>query len=512
MTATVLLVLGDQLNRDASVFDGCAPADTTVLMIEAAGEAEHVPSHKARTTLFLAAMRHFAQALRDEGWRVDYQPLDDDGPAAFADRLALALRRLAPARLQVTEPGEWRLRDAIAQTCAAAGVAIDLTPDRHFLCSTDAFTAWAGRRGSLRMEWFYRWMRTQHRVLVDAAGAPEGGRWNFDADNRSGFGRAGPGLIPPPAQFAPDAVTRDVIALVERRFPDHPGATAAFCWPVTRAQALEALRIFIDDRLPSFGHWQDAMWTDTPFGWHALLSSSLNLKLLDPREVIAAAVAAYENRRAPLASVEGFVRQILGWREFVRGAYWLRMPALRDANHFGHRRPLPAWFWNADTQMACLQAAIGQTLEYGYAHHIQRLMVIGNFAVLAELSPQRVEDWFLGVYVDAIEWVELPNVASMALYADGGGLTSKPYLASGAYIKRMSNYCTGCRYRPEQRTGDHACPVTTLYWRFLLQHQAALAANPRMTLIVSGLKRLDAEERDAIASAGDALLNRLDTL
>ncbi len=332
-------------------------------------------------------------------------------------------------------------------------MALTWLPDPHFLCTREAFARWAQGKRELRMEFFYRWQRKQQRVLLDAAGEPEGGQWNFDADNRSGFPKAGPGEIEPPASFAPDAVTRDVIALVQRQFPQHPGALDDFGWPVTRAQALQALHRFIDTRLAQFGRYQDAMWTGTPFGWHALLSTSLNLKLLDPREVVTAAEAAYRAGRVPLPSAEGFIRQVLGWREFIRGVYWHFMPQLAQDNHYGHRRALPRWYWTGDTQMACMRAVIGQTLQHGYAHHIQRLMVTGQFALLAQIAPQQVAAWYLAVYVDAVEWVELPNVAGMALHADGGRFTSKPYVASGQYIKRMSNYCAGCRYRPEERTG-----------------------------------------------------------
>jgi deoxyribodipyrimidine photolyase-related protein len=362
------------------------------------------------------------------------------------------------------------------------------------------------------MEFFYRWMRKAQRVLLDADDAPVGGQWNFDTDNRSAYPKSGPGEIAPPAHFAPDAITRDVIDLVQRHFPQHPGALTRFGWPVTPAQAQEALGVFIDTRLASFGQHQDAMWTDTPFGWHALLSTSLNLKLLHPRTVIAAAEAAYRDGRVPLASAEGFIRQVLGWREFIRGVYWHVMPGLAQANHYRHARDLPRWYWTSDTHMACMRAVVGQTLEHGYAHHIQRLMVTGQFALLAQVEPRQAADWYLAVYVDAVEWVELPNVAGMALHADGGIFTSKPYVASGQYIKRMSNYCAGCRYRPDQRTGSRACPVTTLYWRFLHTHERALQANPRTMLMARSVGRLGTDERAAIATQAQATLAGLDAL
>ena len=351
------------------------------------------------------------------------------------------------------------------------------------------------------MEWFYRWMRQEHQVLMDTDGQPVGGQWNFDEDNRQPYPKSGPGVIPPPARFEPDALTQEVLTLVRTRFASHPGRLDDFIWPVTRAQALQALDTFIRTRLAGFGPHQDAMWDRTPFGWHSLLSVAMNLHLLHPREVIAAAEAAWREGREPLASVEGFIRQVLGWREFIRGVYWLDMPDLADANHLQAEQPLPDFFWTGETDMACLRDALQQTLQHGYAHHIQRLMVLGLYGLLAGVKPQAMADWFLAIYVDAVEWVELPNVAGMALYADGGRFTSKPYAASGAYIQRMSNHCKGCRYDPKQRVGERACPYTTLYWAFLDRHEAELAASPRTALMVKNLQRLSAEERQALREA-----------
>ncbi len=355
-------------------------------------------------------------------------------------------------------------------------------------------------------------MRRRHRVLLDAGDGPEGGRWNFDTDNRSAFPKSGPGEVAPPALFAPDDATREVMALVARRFPNHPGSLDHFAWPVTRAQALAALDRFVDARIEYFGRWQDAMWTDLPFGWHSLLAISLNLKLLNPREVIAAAERARRERRLPLAAVEGFIRQLLGWREFIRGVYWQFMPQLAEANVFGHSRDLPRWYWNGETRMACMRTVIGQTMDHGYAHHIQRLMVTGQFVLLAEIAPRQLAEWYLAVYVDAVEWVELPNVAGMALYVDGGRFTSMPYIASGAYINRQSNYCRGCAYRPADRTGARACPVTTLYWNFLLRHERRLATSPRTMLMAGNAARLDAGEREAIRARAAGMLDNLDAL
>ena len=424
------------------------------------------------------------------------------------------METLRPEALWICEPGEWRLQQDIETVAQATGVELTWHEDGHFLCSRTRFADWVRGRKEWRMEHFYRAMRREHRVLM-AGDEPLGGQWNFDTDNRRAYPKAGPGAIPEPARFEPDDITQEVIALVCERFPDHPGSLDHFGWPVTRAQGLAALHHFIDERLLGFGPYQDAMWSDTPFGWHSLLSVALNLHLIYPREVIDAVEAAHHERGAqalPLASVEGFVRQVLGWREFIRGVYWQQMPGLKTANHFGHQRALPRWYWTGETHMACLRDTIAQTLKHGYAHHIQRLMVTGQFALLAQIDPAQVADWYLAVYVDAIEWVELPNVAGMALYADGGRFTSKPYIASGQYIARMSNHCTGCRYRPADRTGPQACPITTLYWYFLDQHEAELKANPRTALMVRNLARLESDERTALRDHAQQVLTHIDAL
>jgi deoxyribodipyrimidine photolyase-related protein len=509
------LVLGDQLDPNGPQVAAYDAGRDRIVLIEAPGEATHVWSHKARVALFLSAMRHYAAERTSAGFAVIHVALDDpayvDAPG-LVDRLARLLADHAGAELVIVEPGEWRLARDIEALCGRRRIALTVLPDEHFLCTRAEFTRWAGNRRELRMEHFYRTMRRRHAVLVDDQGEPEGGRWNFDADNRSAFPRRGPGEIAAPARFAPDVITREVLALVERVFPGHPGDLRDFGWPVTRAQALAALDRFIGQRLPQFGRYQDAMWTDTPFGWHALLSSSLNLKLIRPREVIAAAERAYRERALPLAAVEGFVRQVLGWREFVRGVYWHFMPQLAEANFFGHARRLPRWYWTGETRMNCMRAVIGQTLQHGYAHHIQRLMVTGQFALLAEIEPRQVADWYLAVYVDAVEWAELPNTAGMALYADGGRFTSKPYVASGAYIKRQSNYCTGCAYRPDVRTGERACPVSTLFWNFVIRHERWLAASPRTVLMAKNGARLDANERAAIGARAAEMLDNADSL
>ena len=348
-------------------------------------------------------------------------------------------------------------------------------------------------------------MRRQTGVLMEEDGRPAGGRWNYDIENRRPFGPAGPGPVPPRRGFPPDALTREVIALVERRFPRHPGSLAAFDWPVTGRQAGQALEDFVARRLRGFGAWQDAMWTDRPWLYHSTCSAAMNLKLLDPRRVVAAVEQAWRSGQVDLPAAEGFIRQVLGWREYVRGVYWRFMPGYLERNALGADRPLPEWYWTGRTEMNCLRQVLGQTLALGYAHHIQRLMVTGLYALLLGVEPRRVHEWYLAVYVDAVEWVELPNTLGMSQFADGGIMASKPYAAGGPYIRRMSNYCDGCRYRPDRRTGADACPFTTLYWAFLMRHERLLARHPRMVMQIRNLRRLDRSTRTAIRRQAEVL-------
>jgi deoxyribodipyrimidine photolyase-related protein len=458
--------------------------------------------------MFLAAMRHFALALQAAGRPLLYTRLDAPGNrGSLAAQLQADIERLQPARLVMTAPGDWRVLQAIKSVAEACGASLEIREDRHFFVSVREFAAHARGRKSLRMEYFYREQRKQHRVLMDPQDedAPLGGQWNFDADNREAFGAAGPGAVPPRCTFEPDGVTREVIALVNKQFAKHPGRLDSFAWPVTRAQALQALHAFVGKRLPLFGRYQDAMWPGDPWLYHSHISAALNLKLLNPREVVAAAVAAYHAGHAPLASVEGFVRQILGWREYVRGIYWTQMPGYLERNALGADADLPHWYWTGATDMACLRDAIEQTLTHGYANHIQRLMVTGLYALMLGVNPKQVHAWYLAVYVDAVEWVELPNTLGMSQYADGSLMGSKPYVATGKYIERMSPHCKGCRYDPAQRSGESACPFTTLYWDFLMRHEAALAKNPRMALQVKNLARMNATQRQDVAARAAAI-------
>lgn len=503
MTTThrhLVLILGDQLNEDASALIDFDPRQDAIWMAEVDEESTHIASSKQRTTVFLSAMRHFAARLRDKGWPVIYCALDaSDNAGTLAAELEKTIKQLGPRQLRMTAPGDWRVLQDLRAIARKHDVPLDIHEDTHFFSTVREFAAHAASRKQLRLEFFYREMRQKTGILMDGK-KPVGGEWNFDAENRGSFGKNGPAHLPQPSRFAPDAITQEVMALVKQRFAHHPGSIETFGWPVTRAQALQALDAFIEHRLPGFGQYQDAMWEGEVWLFHSHLSCALNLKLLNPREVVTAAEKAFHDGRAPLPAVEGFIRQLLGWREFVRGIYWTNMPQYLDRNSMNASAPLPAFYWTGKTDMACLRDAIHQTLEHGYAHHIQRLMVTGLYALLLGVNPKQLHAWYLGVYVDAVEWVELPNTLGMSQFADGGLMASKPYVASGKYIDRMSNHCIGCRFNPSESIGESACPFTTLYWDYLSRHADTLAKNPRMLMQLKNLNRLSGEARQAIAA------------
>ncbi len=493
----LVVVLGDQLDESAAVFEGFDPQLDAVWMCEAPSEARNVWCHKVRLVMFLAAMRHFAQRLRARGWTVHYQSTGAHPHATLHEALAAALAEHQPKTVLHTQAGEWRIEQDFAALAQSVKVPFERRDDTHFVLPLADFEEWMKGRKQPRLEHFYRWIRQRTKVLMEGKD-PAGGAWNFDADNRESFGKEGPQNVPKRFGFKPDAITREVITLVETTYPDHPGSLAAFDWPMTREEALEALDDFIAHRLSQFGPHQDALWTGETWLWHSHLSSCINLKLLNPREVCEAAESAWRRGEAPIESVEGFIRQIIGWREFVRGLYWHRMPQYLEDNALDAHQPLPAFYWTGNTDYVCLKSTIDQTLETGYAHHIQRLMVTGLFALLLGVEPKRVHEWYLAVYVDAVEWVELPNVLGMSQFADGGFMGSKPYIASGKYIQRMSNYCTGCRYDPELATGPKACPFTTLYWDFIGRHEAMFDKHPRLKPQVMNWQRKSAEQQQAM--------------
>ncbi|MCH8474211.1 MAG: cryptochrome/photolyase family protein [Opitutales bacterium] len=491
----LFIVLGDQLDANSLLFRKCDPKRDQIWMAEADEESTHVWSHQQRIVLFLSAMRHFRDALKEKGYAVSYHELSPTGKAwTLSELLARDLEKLSPGKVFMVEPGEYRVQAVIEKTVRKASRELTILPDQHFYASREEFADHARNRKSLRMEFFYREMRRKHNVLMEGD-KPVGGTWNYDHDNRESFGKKGPDLRAREYRPQLDDTTKEVMVLVKRKFSQHPGSLESFPWPVTREQALRRLKDFLENRLPFFGKYQDAMWTGEPFLYHSLISSSLNLKLLSPREVVEGAAKAYREGHAPLAAVEGFIRQILGWREYVRGIYWLHMPDYVEKNHLGAKEDLPEFYWTGDTRMQCVREAVGSTLEHGYAHHIHRLMVTGLFALMYGVHPRQVHEWYLAVYVDAVEWVELPNTLGMSQFGDGGLMASKPYVATGKYIRRMSNYCQHCPYNPDEAVGEKACPFTTLYWDFLLRHETLLRKNQRMSLQVRNIDRLSDERR-----------------
>jgi len=502
----LVVVCGDQLDHNSAALDGFDPERDAILMTEAMEEATYVWQSKRRIAFFFAAMRHFRDAQRKAGRTVHYNSLDDDAPpTTLAAGLSAAIGRHDPERIVMVRPGDWRVREALEEVASAAGVTLTTAPDRHFYSSVAEFEEFSDGRKRFIMEDFYRMMRKRTGLLMTDDAKPEGGAWNFDKENRKGFGKKGPGLIAPRARYQPGPVTVDVLRMVEKRFADAPGTLEDFGEPVTRDDALHALHDFIANRLCNFGTFQDAMWDGSSTLNHSRISAVINLKLIDPREAVDAAIAAYEAGAAPINAVEGFVRQILGWREWVRGIYWTRMPEYADLNALDADRDVPDFFWTGETDMACLRDMISRLLRTGYAHHIERLMGMGLYLLMHGARPYATHDWHVGLYLDAIDWVSLPNMLGMSQHGDGGVVGTKPYCASGAYIDRMSNYCGNCRFDPKQSTGEDACPFTTLYWDFLARHEERFESNPRMVLQVRNLRRKGADEVRALRERADIL-------
>lgn len=502
MTGRLILVLGDQLSPDLAALKQGQRARDVVLMAEVAAEASYVPHHQKKIAYVFAAMRHFAAELRADGWQVDYVKLDDPGNnGTLSGEVQRALARHHLTRVVVTEPGEWRLLDDMR-----GWPDTELLTDDRFLADRAGFAAWAEGRKGLRMEHFYRLMRRKTGLLMEGD-EPAGGRWNFDAENRQPA--ATDLLMPRPLKFAPDAVTKEVLALVAARFGNNFGTLDPFTMAVTRTDAEAAFAHFVKHALPQFGAYQDAMLVGEPYLYHAVISPYLNTGLLDSLTICRTVEAEWRAGRVPLNSAEGFIRQIIGWREFVRGIYWWKMPGYDRVNELEAQRSLPAFYWTADTKMACVRACVEQTRDHAYAHHIQRLMVTGNFALLAGIDPHELHEWYLAVYADAYEWVELPNTVGMSQFADGGLLASKPYVASGAYINRMSNYCRGCAYDVKAKAGPDACPFNLLYWHFIDRHSDRLVRNPRMAQMVGTFEKFTPEKQDQLRRDADRFLGSL---
>ncbi|MDQ6655103.1 MAG: cryptochrome/photolyase family protein [Verrucomicrobiota bacterium] len=496
-------ILGDQLSPEHAGLAATAPGESRVLLVESKARGTSLRYHQLKLVLVYSAMRHFARDLEARGWDVDYQLIEETG--TFEDGVRRHLQKHRPAKLVMAEPNSFPETEAVGKLARKLKTPLEIIPTGQFLLSRAEFRSWAGGQRRLVMENHYRGMRKRFGWLIEPDGTPTGGAWNFDAENRetfSGWKRAGAPHASTPTREEPDEITREVIAMVAREFPDHPGCAADFWLPVDRAGALRWLRYFIDERLPIFGAFEDMMAEGEPYLFHSVLSPLLNLGLLTPRECVEAAIAAYRSGAAPINSVEGYIRQVIGWREFVNGVYWFRGPKYKELNSLGATRPLPNWFYTAETPMNCLHHVLRQNLELGWNHHIQRLMVLGNFFLIAGINPQQALRWYHEMYVDGYDWVMAPNVLGMSLFADGGYMATKPYAATSAYINRMSNYCKGCRFDPAQKTGGDACPYNYLYWQFIDEHAERFGSNPRMRTIVNAwLARSEANKEPVRESA-----------
>jgi deoxyribodipyrimidine photolyase-related protein len=493
---TLRLIFGDQLSYSISSLEGYDKVNDIVLMCEVIDEANYVKHHKKKIAFLFSAMRHFANELIEMGFSVCYVKLDDIlNTGSFLGEVMRHQKHGFYRNIVVTQPSEYRVLVDCQSWQEKLGCDVEIRPDDRFLSSPEDFSNWALGRKQIRMEYFYRIMRQNHNILM-AGNEPVGGKWNYDSENRQ---KPNVDLaIPAPFRSSIDSITQEVITLVSERFADHFGDVLPFQFAVTRDEALKALKQFIEYRLFYFGDYQDAMIEGEPWMYHSHLSFYLNCGLLLPMECIRAAEQAYYDGNAPLNSVEGFIRQIVGWREYIRGIYWLKMPAYKAENFFEAKRKLPDFYWTADTKMNCLSQCVTETKENAYAHHIQRLMVLGNFALLTGIDPVDVNEWFLIVYADAYEWVELPNVTGMILFADGGYLASKPYAAGGSYINKMSNFCKNCDYSVTKKNGENACPFNYLYWSFLAQNRDKLSNNYRLAMMYKVLDRMSDDKKEAI--------------
>jgi len=509
---TLRLILGDQLNTKHSWFRRSRKNIVYVLM-EIRQETDYVTHHIQKVAGFFAAMRHFAETLSRKGHRVIYLRLDDpENKQDIETNLRELIRREKCTRFAYLLPDEYRLDRQLQTLAAKLPVPAAAVDTEHFLTTREDLQDFFHGKKRYVMENFYRHMRREHAILMDDQ-KPAGGKWNYDHSNRNRYD----GVVPlPPAPTLRNDVS-EIVAML-----DHCGVATIgeidphhYIWPVSRKQALKLLKGFVRERLPHFGTYQDAMATESWSLFHSCLSFALNTKMLHPMEVIQAAVDAMANgddAAIGIEQVEGFVRQILGWREYMRGVYWAHMPAYESLNHFDHRAPLPDFYWTGDTRMGCMRAAIGQSLTKAYAHHIQRLMVTGNFALLAGVHPDAVDAWYLGIYIDAVQWVEIVNTRGMSQFADGGIVATKPYVSSANYIHKMSDYCTPCAYDPKKRTGAQACPFNSLYWDFIHRHRSTLEKNPRISVMYRTWDRMsDASRRDLLDQAA-AYRDNLDGL
>lgn len=509
------LILGDQLNPMHSWFDR---VDDEVIFViaELHQETNYTKHHIQKVTAFFAAMEDFATYLQSKGHRVCYLTLDDTARHQNLNQLLtyLALKYQCES-LSFQRPDEFRLRKQLLSITDELAIPINEIDTEHFLLSFEELPQHFQPTTHVRMESFYRYMRKRFKILMEGK-SPEGGAWNFDAENRKTFKNPDLKIIPKPLVFK-NSGEAYLQRLNHQNIMTIGQPAKDISYPINRKQSLQLLRFFCENLLINFGKFQDAMTTSSPYAWslyHSRLSFSLNCKMLSPQEVIQTALHTFHHAKGEisLAQIEGFIRQILGWREYVRGMYWANMPNYSQQNYLNAQQSLPSWFWDGNTKMHCLHKAISQSLEHAYAHHIQRLMITGNFALLAGIVPQQVDDWYLGIYIDAIEWVELPNTRGMALFADGGWIATKPYAASGNYVNKMSNYCKQCYYNVKEKTGPTACPLNSLYWNFINKNHDKFSTNHRMSFPVRHWDKMDIKQKTEIKEHAKKLLININNL
>lgn len=508
MTENLHFIFGDQLSHSLIDSHYIDKKNDVVLMCEVLEEANYINHHPKKIAFIFSAMRHFAEELKQKGFKVDYVKLDDSkNLGSFDEELLKAIKKYHPQKIVLTEPSEFRVLQKVLSWSKTIKTPIEILPDSRFLCSKNEFKDWASGKKQLRLEFFYRQMRKKHKILIDEKENPVGGSWNYDKENRKSPAKKMKSFKR--ISHKKDEITLEVLDLVAKKFPKNFGDLLPFHFAVTHEQAMIEAKHFIEKLLPNFGDYQDAMVAGEPYLYHSLLSSYINVGLLDPLQICKMAEEAYLENKAPLNAVEGFIRQILGWREYVRGIYWLYMPSYLEKNFFNAKNDLPHFYWGKPTSMFCLSEVVKQTKEHAYSHHIQRLMITGNFALLTAIDPKQVHKWYLEVYADAFEWVELPNTIGMALHADGGIMASKPYAASGKYISKMSNFCEKCQFDPEISVGEKACPFNSLYWNFISKNESKLKTNQRMQFVYPTWNKMNEKKRSEILSQAQDYMKKI---
>lgn len=513
---TLRLVMGDQLNASHTWY---REKDENVLYViaELHQETNYVKHHIQKVAAFFLSMQAFANALQSAGHQVLHLTLKETTHyAGLPDLIIQLCARYRIEHFEYQRPDEYRLKTQLESlTFQAQSTTYACVDTEHFILPFEEISNYFKEGKATRLEGFYRKMRQRHNIMMEDD-QPLGGQWNFDADNRNKLKKSDLGEIPEPLIFKND-ISNLKARLKEHNIQHFGEIGDRLIWPITRKQSLELLEYFCKYGLPAFGKFQDAMTANSEHAWslyHSRLSFSMNAKIISPMQVVTRAIAEFESRpdEISLAQIEGFVRQIIGWREFVRGMYWANMPTYSELNSLNAKRDLPEYFWSGNTKMNCMQKSLSQSLEYAYAHHIQRLMVIGNFCLLCGIDPGQVDEWYLGIYIDAIEWVEMPNTRGMSQFADGGLIASKPYTASGAYINRMSDYCSGCHYSVKEKVGESACPFNSLYWHFMHRHKDKFGKNPRIGMVYRNLEKMDESLREETISRAEWLLNNLGSL